>query len=59
VEQTYRAAVGVTGALGPIRLTGNAGFHHLENADHVQGTSSNQFVGRLQVTVALGAAGVF
>jgi hypothetical protein len=59
VERTWRAALGVSGREGPITLQGNAGLHFLENAGHVRGRSHTRFVGRVQMTFALGNRGRF
>jgi hypothetical protein len=59
VERTWRAAVGLSGREGPIAIQGNAGLHYLQNADHVSGRTSTRFVGRIQITFALGNRGRF
>jgi hypothetical protein len=58
VERTYRAAIGLSGATGPLELTANAGFHHVVNSGHQQGRTVNRFEGRLQATVGFARGGV-
>ncbi len=58
VERTYRAAIGLTGAAGPLELTANAGFHHVVNRGHQQGRTVNRFEGRIQATVGFSQGGV-
>ncbi len=58
VERTWRAALGISGRQGPLDLTANAGFHHVVNADHIEGRTVNRFEGRLQATVGIGRRGV-
>jgi len=57
VERTYRAAVGVSGMTRGIQVTGNAGLHHLVNADNVLGVQRNSVVARVQATIGTGTAG--
>jgi hypothetical protein len=59
VERTWRVALGLSGREGPIAIQGNAGLHYLQNADHVSGRTSTRFVGRIQMTFALGNRGRF
>ena len=58
VERTWRAALGVSGRQGPLDVSANAGFHHVVNADHVEGRTVNRFEGRLQATLGLSRRGV-
>lgn len=58
VEQTWRVALGISGRQGPLDLTANAGFHHVVNSDHIEGSTVNRFEGRLQATVGIGRRGV-
>jgi hypothetical protein len=58
VERTWRAALGVSGRQGPLDVVANAGFHHVVNADHIEGHTVNRFEGRLQATVGIGRRGV-
>ena len=58
VERTWRAALGVSGRQGPVDLGANAGFHHVVNADHIEGRTANRFEGRLQATLGIGRRGV-
>jgi hypothetical protein len=58
VERTYRAAVGLTGAAGPLELTGDAGLHHVINDRHVAGRTEDRFVGRIQATLGFSGRGV-
>jgi hypothetical protein len=58
-ERTWRAALSVSGRQGPLAVTGQAGVHYLENADHVEGQTDTRFVGRIQATLQLGWKGRF
>jgi hypothetical protein len=58
VERTYRAALGLTGATGPLELTANAGVHHVVNRAHQAGRTVNRFEGRIQATVGFSRGGV-
>ena len=58
VERTWRVALGVSGRQGPLDVAANAGFHHVVNADHIEGHTVNRFEGRLQATLGLGRRGV-
>ena len=58
VERTFRGAVGVSGAAGPLELSGNAGLHHVVNTGHQQGRTVNRFVGRIQATLGFFRRGV-
>jgi hypothetical protein len=58
VERTWRAALGISGRQGPLDVVANAGFHHVVNADHIEGHTVNRFEGRLQATVGIGRRGV-
>ena len=51
VERTWRAAVGVSGRQGIVRLAANAGFHHIVNEGHQAGRTANRFEGRLTATL--------
>ncbi|HEY7026516.1 MAG TPA: hypothetical protein VH438_02865 [Gemmatimonadales bacterium] len=58
VEKTWRAAVGITGAQGPVRLSASAGYHHVTNAGNVSGKSDDRFVGKIGVTLGFSTSGV-
>jgi hypothetical protein len=58
VERTWRAAVDVRGTQGPLDLHLNAGFHHVVNADHLEGHTVDRFEGRLQATIGISRQGV-
>ena len=58
VERTWRAALDLRGAQGPLQVALNAGFHHVLNADHEEGRTVNRFEGRLQATIGLSRQGV-
>jgi len=58
VERTWRAALGISGRQGQLDVVANAGFHHVVNADHIEGHTVNRFEGRLQATVGIGRRGV-
>jgi len=57
VERTYRIAVNVSGRLGPLDLSADAGFHHVSNDQNDPGVTANRFVGRIQATFAWRRAG--
>jgi hypothetical protein len=57
VERTYRAALGLQGSVRPFRISANAGFHRIENANHVEGTTVHRFEGRLFVTLGMSRRG--
>jgi len=59
VEKTYRAAVGITGIQGPLRVTGSAGLHRVVNAGHVSGTNRTRFEGRITAVLGLSRQGIF
>jgi hypothetical protein len=59
VERTYRAAVGVSGATGPLEVTADAGLHHVVNSRHQAGRIENHFVGRIQATLGFSRRGAF
>lgn len=59
MERTWRAALAVSGRQGPLAVTGQAGIHYLENADHIDGKTDTRFVGRIQATLELGWKGRF
>jgi hypothetical protein len=58
VERTYRAAIGLSGAAGPLELIGEAGLHHVVNDGHVAGQTEDRFVGRIQATLGFSRRGV-
>jgi hypothetical protein len=58
VEKTWRAAVGLSGAQGPIRLSASAGYHHVTNAGNQSGKTDDRFVGKIGVTLGFSSAGV-
>jgi len=58
VERTWRAALDLRGAQGPLQVSLNAGFHHVQNADHEEGRTVDRFEGRLQATIGLSRQGV-
>ena len=57
VERTYRTALGLSGASGPLEITANAGFHHVVNSGHQPGRTVNRFEGRIQATLGLSREG--
>jgi hypothetical protein len=57
VERTYRAGLGLTGSLRSFRLTANAGYHRIENENHVEGNTVHRFEGRLFVTAGFSRRG--
>lgn len=59
VERTYRAAVGLSGATGPLEVTADAGLHHVLNSRHQAGLTEDHFVGRIQATLGFSRRGVF
>jgi hypothetical protein len=59
VERTYRAAVGLSGATGPLEVTADAGLHHVVNSRHQAGRTENHFVGRIQATLGFSRRGAF
>ncbi len=58
VERTYRAALGITGMQGPLRVTASAGLHHVTNVGHVTGEVQTRFEGRITATLGLWRQGV-
>ena len=54
MERTYRFGLLVSGEEGPVRLTADAGLHHVTSVDHVEGASETRGVFRLLATVGLG-----
>ncbi len=58
VEHTYRVAVGIAGARGPLELSANAGFHHVTNDQNRPGVTANRVVARIQATLAWRRHGV-
>jgi hypothetical protein len=58
VEQTYRAAIGLNGGIGPLEVAGEAGFHHVVNDRHQTGVTEDRFVGRVQATLGFSRRGV-
>jgi hypothetical protein len=59
VERTYRAAVGLSGGVGPLEVIGEAGFHHVVNDGHQPGVNEDRFVGRVQAALGFSRRGVF
>jgi hypothetical protein len=59
MERTWRLALGAAGREGPLDLSANAGFHHVENAGHERGRTANRFEGRLQATLGFTTGGTF
>ncbi len=57
VERTWRAGLGISGALRPFRVNASAGFHHIENQNHIEGATANRFEGRLFITVGTSRRG--
>ena len=57
VERTYRAGLNISGSIRPMRITANAGYHRIENADHTPGNTEHRFEGRLFVTVGISRRG--
>jgi hypothetical protein len=52
-----RAGMNISGSIRPVRITANAGYHRIENEDHVQGNTEHRFEGRLFVTVGISRRG--
>ncbi|HKV76432.1 MAG TPA: capsule assembly Wzi family protein [Gemmatimonadales bacterium] len=59
VEKTFRAAVAASGSWGPLRLSADAGYHHITNLDHQTGVSADRFEGRLFATLGFSRRGSF
>jgi hypothetical protein len=59
VATTYRAALGVSGRRGPLRVSAIAGFHHVVNDGNVSGRRADRFEGRITMTIGTGKSGVF
>lgn len=59
VEQTWRAALGVSGRQGPLDLAASAGFHHVTNAYNQAGRTVDRFEGRLTATIGFVKTGGF
>jgi hypothetical protein len=57
VERTWRAGVAVAGWIRPFRVNGSAGFHRIENRNHVEGDTVHRFEGRLLVTIGFSRRG--
>lgn len=57
VEKTWRAGLGLQGAVGPVEVTADGGYHHIVNADHVAGRTRNRFEARLLLTVGFTSEG--
>lgn len=57
VERTYRAAVGIQGAIRPFHISANAGYHRVINAGHSEGKTVNRFEGRLFITAGFSRRG--
>lgn len=51
VARTYRLALNASGQQGALALTASGGYHHTVNAANVAGRTTNQFEGRLFVTI--------
>lgn len=58
VQRTWRTALRVSGVEGPLRLRAQAGWHHITNAGHIPGSTDDQFVGEIMITLGLGLKGV-
>ncbi|HEX7918013.1 MAG TPA: hypothetical protein VF454_01355, partial [Gemmatimonadales bacterium] len=56
-EKTWRAAVGVSGAYGPLHAAANAGLHYVQDADHVAGRSRTEVEGRIRFTLGTATGG--
>jgi len=59
VEKTFRAAVAASGSWGGLRLSADAGYHHITNLGHQAGQSADRFEGRLFATFGFGRRGSF
>ncbi len=57
VERTWRAGLGLQGAVGPVELSADGGYHHIVNADHVAGRTRDRLEARLLVTVGFTSEG--
>jgi hypothetical protein len=58
VEKTFRAALGVDGRQGPLRVSANIGLHHLRDAGHVEGRTKTEVEGHVQITIGVTRGGV-
>ena len=57
VERTWRAALGLAGSWRSVRIGADAGYHRIQNADHVEGNTMNRFEGRILLTVGISRRG--
>ena len=57
VERTWRAGLGIHGSIRPVRVSASAGFHRIENENHVEGNTVHRFEGRLFVTIGTSRRG--
>jgi hypothetical protein len=57
VERTWRAGLDLSGALRPFRISAAAGYHRIENHNHVEGNTVHRFEGRLMVTAGFSRRG--
>jgi len=58
VEKTFRAALGVNGRQGPLGVSANIGLHHLRDAGHVEGRTTTEVEGHVQITIGVTRGGV-
>ncbi len=58
VERTWALGARLDGRAGPLALAARAGYHLVDDADHVSGDTAHRFEGRLQATLRLGRRGV-
>lgn len=57
IEKTWRAALGVSGAYGPLHAAANVGLHYVQDADHVAGRSRTEVEGRIRFTLGTATGG--
>lgn len=57
VERTWRAALGITGATGPLRAAADLGLHYVQNAGHLSGETKVTPVARIRLTLGLATGG--
>jgi hypothetical protein len=56
-QDTWLAAIGVSGQERGVAISGLGGVRHLRNASHTAGAGETRFVGRVQVTVEFRVTG--
>jgi hypothetical protein len=59
VERTWRAALGVSGEQGPLRVRAAGGLHYIQNRGHARDRNRTRFEGRIEAMLGLGARGRF